>query len=182
MNLLERLAAIEEQRDLEGAISVLDEESNKNVDLYLRVIFLLFDFLVDGNWTSAEHDHYASKIKTIYHEAQSKYSENCDFLFYSAMMIFIAEYYFDESTEDDAKAMLFKAVQKSPDNPVYRLGAIEFLDNRPNVHTKTKFELSKQILQDKPLLASIQGKGLMGFYLLGRIENTYKETGSSMTT
>jgi hypothetical protein len=181
MKITERLTEIETTRDLPKALALINEESEASIDVYLRIIFLLFDFLVDGQYSPDEHDHYALKLKSTYEVAKTKYSENADFIFFSAMMIFVADYYFDGTTAEEAASMLYQIVNKYPDNPLYRWGAMEFPDNRPNVHTKVKFELCQQIANDKPLLESLEHTGLLGIYMIGRIEASYNRTKSLMT-
>jgi len=52
-------------------IECLQEESDnlmEQCEIYLRIIFVLLDFLVDGNYTAEEHDLVSFKIKKMYDE------------------------------------------------------------------------------------------------------------------
>src|SRR5690606_12626184 len=135
MNIEQKLKAIENAGDLPGVLHFLHEEQEKDVNIYLRVLFLLLDFLVDSQYSKEEHDYYAAEIVRIYREAKSEYPYNCDFLFFGAMMIYIADVYFDETT-DDADNMLIKANELCPNNALYQWGMYVIVDNRAYIETK----------------------------------------------
>lgn len=176
MKLENELINIEQQRDLNKAIQYLKENDEKNLDTYLRVIFMLLDFLVDGQYTEDKHDFISLEIKKIFEEAKSKYSDKSEFLFFSGIMIYIAEWYFGTETLDEATTMLKKAMDSEPENILYKWGYYSITDQRAEINTETKFFLSKEILEKDSLLKWIENKGLLGEYLKGIIEGTYETT------
>jgi len=173
MELDKKLMNIEQERNINKAIQYLEEDKNKNLNTYLRVIFLLLDFLVDSQYTQEEHNFISLKIKDLFEEAKTKYFNESEFLFFSGMMIYIAEWYFGIKTLDDAKTMLNKAMQCEPNNIVYKWGYYCIPDQRPEINTEIKFSISKQILESETLIQWIKNRGLLGDYLIGIIQGTY---------
>ncbi|MDO5608212.1 MAG: hypothetical protein Q4G08_07145 [Capnocytophaga sp.] len=57
------LELFEKERNAYRALEFIEDKKNECLDNYLRVIFILLDFLVDGQYTSEEHDFFAVKIK-----------------------------------------------------------------------------------------------------------------------
>lgn len=176
MQLKNELELIEKERNVYRALEYIKEKRNQNLDSYLRVLFVLLDFLVDGQYTQDDHDFISIKIKQIFNEAKFKYSNNSDFLFFMGIMIYITEWYFRINNIDKAKNILENTIKSNPDNILYKWGSLIAIDQRFEVNTKIKFFLSKQILNDNSILERLKSKGLLGEYLLGIIESTYEAT------
>ena len=169
------ITIIEQERNPYLAIEYFEKLKNKNLDIYLRVLFILLDFLVDEQYTEQQHDFISLKVKELYSEAELKYSNDNDFLFFSGIMIYIAEWYFGMKIEE-GQTMLKKAMDANPENIIYKWGYFSITDQRVTVNTKTKFLLSNQIMKDDLILNWIKNKGLLGEYLLGIIQYTYEHT------
>lgn len=167
------LKIIEQERNVFMAIDYLEKTNDKDLDTYLRIIFLMLDFLVDGKYSEEEHEVVSLKIKQIFNEAQTRYSDNDEFLFFSGLMICIAEWYFGIDSVDEAIVMLNKAKRSEPKNLLYKWGALVLADERSEVNTQEKFILSKQLLEDHSLITLMKNRGLLGEYILGIIQNTY---------
>lgn len=125
MELKNELELIEKERNVYSAVEFIEDEKNQSIDNFLRVLFLLLDLLVDGQYTVDEHDFFLIKIKEIFSEAKLKFSDNNDFLFFTGVMIYLAECYFGIDNIDEAKIMLEDALKSNPDNIVYKWGLIK---------------------------------------------------------
>ena len=176
MELKNELKLIEKERDVYSAVEFIENEENQSLDNFLRVVFVLLDFLVDGQYTQNEHDFFAIKIKEIFNNAKLQYSGSYDFFFFAGVMIYIAEWYFEIDNIDEAKIMLENTMKSNPDNIVYKWGYYSITDQRAEINTVLKQLLSKQILDDDSILEWLNSKGLLGEYILGIIQGTYEAT------
>lgn len=174
MKIEDEIILIENRRDVNRAVALFESRKVKSLDIHLRIIFILIDFLVDGNYTEDEHVYFAPKIKDVFEEAKLKYQDNAEFLFFAGIMIYIAEWYFCMSSVDVATSMLYRAEQLDCKNLVYKWGSCVFIDQRIDVNKEYKFSLSKQILNNVECYNWIRSKGLLGKYLLGLIQKTYE--------
>lgn len=176
MNWKDEISAIEGKNDWKSAIELLERVKENHRDLYLRVIFLLLDFVVEGQYTKEEHDYAASKLKDFFDKANEKFSEDAEFLFFSGILIYIGEWYFGMDSVSPATAMLQKAMETEPQNSLYKWGYYSRIDQRPEQNTSLKLQLSEQLLFKEPQLINFLGdKGLLGQYVLGTLEGTYEE-------
>lgn len=168
------ITEFEQKNDWKGAIQFLEKEEKKELDVYSRVIFILLDFLVDGQYTQEEHDFIAQKIKQIFSDASLKFLNNTEFLFFSGIMIYIAEWYFGMNSLKEATTMLEKAAQREPENILYKWGYYSRIDQRTEVNTEMKRQLSEQLLKDSSTIDWLKSKGLLGEYVLGTLKGTYE--------
>lgn len=163
---------IELKRNVIGAIKFIDDRRNENLNNFLRIIFILVDFLVDGEYSNQEHDFVSKKNIEIYQRAKAKYSNDCEFLFYTGIMIYTAEWYFDIDNVDEAKIMLENAMKKSPENILFKWGFYTIPDQRTAINNSQKRHLAIQVLNDQLIMNSIKSKGLLGTYIIGLLEAT----------
>lgn len=182
MELNRELNLIEQERNVYSAFEFIEDENNQTLDNYLRVLFVLLDFLVDGQYTQEQHDFFSIKTKEIFNKAKLKYSNDYEFLFFAGIMIYIAEWYFGFENIDEAKIMLEDAMKSKPDSLIYKWGYYAITDQRSEVNTEIKQQLSEQILKDSSTLEWLQNKGLLGEYVLGVIQGTYEATKSEHFT
>jgi len=178
MEFKNELELIEKERNVNRAVEFIEDEKNQSLDNYLRVVFILLDFLVDRQYTQDEHDFFSIKIKEIFNKAKLKYSNNYEFLFFAGIMIYIAEWYFGIDNIDEAKTMLEDTMKSNPDSIIYKWGYYSITDQRAEVNTELKQLLSKQLLRDNLILEWLKNKGLLGEYILGIIQGTYEVTQS----
>ena len=82
MELNRELNLIEQERNVYSAFEFIEDEDNQTLDNYLRVLFVLLDFLVDGQYTQEQHDFFSIKTKEIFDKAKLKYSNDYEFLFF----------------------------------------------------------------------------------------------------
>lgn len=174
--MINEIDLIEKERNILGSIEFIEKEKNQSLDNYLRVLFLILDFLVDDQYSQEEHNFVSNKFKNIFEEAKMKYSNYNDFLFYIGMMIFIAEWYFGFPNTDNAFYMLKEAHKSNPENKLYNWGLYCITDQRPEVNTQKKQEVTNELLNDELILEIIKNKGLLGKYTLGIINCTLENT------
>lgn len=58
MEINRELNLIEQKRNVYGAFEFIEDEDNQTLNNYLRVLFVLLDFLVDGQCTQEQHDFF----------------------------------------------------------------------------------------------------------------------------
>lgn len=172
-----KLTIFEENADWKSSIQLLNETDENNPEIYLRVMFQLVDFLVDGEYSPDEHDLASSNLKEIYDNSCLKFSDNTEFLFFAGIMGYIAEIYFTMGKLAPAAAMLEKAMHKEPNNLLYKWGYYSIIDQRAEVNTDVKLKLSELLLfTEEPILDRLKSKGLLGRYVLGVLQSTYLKT------
>ncbi len=174
MEWKEKISLIEKDGNWQVALRLFEEDKKEEVDFYLRIIFILLDFLVDRRYTQEEHDFVAPKVEYIFNEANLKYSDNAEFLFFSGIMISIAEWYFGMATVEPAMAMLKRSMQREPENLLYKWGYYSLPDQRLEVNSELKFQLAEHVLRDEVTINLLNTKGLLGQYVLGIVEYFYQ--------
>lgn len=70
--------------------------------------------------------------------------------------------------------MLEKAAQREPENILYKWGYYSRIDQRTEVNTEMKRQLSEQLLKDSSTIDWLKSKGLLGEYVLGTLKGTYE--------
>lgn len=93
-------------------------------------------------------------------------------------MIYIAEWYFGFDSTVEAEMMLEDAMKSNPDNIVHKWGYYSITDQRAEINTRLKHDLSKRILKDRLIIKWIKNKGLLGKYVVGIVQSTYEATTS----
>lgn len=127
----------------------------QDIDVYLLTEFMLMNTLVEEHSLSDEQNNrYYSSLVKCFQEGYAKFSENAAFLFYSAYIAALSEWYMD-LREQDYIEMAYKAHLLEPDNIIYAWG-YEYLSNG-------KFmKYARQILNDQELMEKIRNMGSLG--------------------
>jgi hypothetical protein len=176
MKWKDEITAIEQKNDWRAAIELLKKNDENHEELYLRVLFLLLDFVVEGQYTREEHDHAAEKLKYFFDKANKSFSNNPEFLFFAGIMIYIGEWYFGMDDVEPGNFMLERAMYLEPNNTLFKWGYYSRIDQRPEQNTDLKLQLSKQLLFEEPQKISwLKDKGLLGEYVLGTLEWVYED-------
>jgi tetratricopeptide (TPR) repeat protein len=174
MNLEKEISAIEHTNDWKAGIQLVGRVKGTEPQIYLRVMFLLLDLLVEGKYSQDEHDFAAMNLKDIFDRSAKKFSENSEFLFFAGVMAYIAEWYFGMDNVAQATAMLEKAMTMDPNNLLYKWGYYSRVDQRAEQNTDLKLQLSEKLLfRETATLNWLKSRGLLGKYVLGTIEGTY---------
>lgn len=176
MSWKSKITSIEQSNDWRSAIELLEKQNGDTPEIYLRVMFLLLDFVVEGQYTQEEHDYAAEKLREYFYESYEKFSDNPEFLFFIGIMVYIGEWYFGMESVEPATAMLENAMRMKPDDTLYRWGYYSRIDQRPEQNTDLKLQLSEQLLfRETTKLDWLKNKGILGKYILGTLDWTYEE-------
>jgi hypothetical protein len=174
-----KLLRIEHEFNLDMAISYIDDNHKKDLDDYLRIIFILMDFLSNRQYTEDEYHLIRNMIKDFFLYTKLKYSHNPEYLFYIGFIASMSEWYFGIEW-NDVESMLKKAMYLAPENLLYKWGYCCIPDQRAEVNTEIKHSLSMQILKSNMLMEKIAQKGLLGECLKGFIHSMYESTKISL--
>ena len=165
---------IEQSDNWLGAISLLRNQEISNVNVTVRGLFVIAYFLVEGQYNSSEYKYMTENLQDFYNKAKIKFTNNSQFLFFSAITIYLGEWYFNLEI-DIAEQMLEKAKNLEPNNILYEWGYIAYINQNSNVNTKLKLELSEKLLyKTTESLILLQEFGSIGSYIKGILENSYE--------
>jgi hypothetical protein len=174
MNWRNQLAIFEKNKQWDNAIQLMQKvivEEPSNMDAYLYTNFLLMNLLVEENYDENKHDYYANLLLKYFQESYPKFSENPEYLFFTAITAYISEWYFNIE-QKDARAMLQKAMYLAPENILYKWAFYGSLDMRNADNRKLALSYAQIILQEvSPIKAILQKKGALGDYLLDIMVN-----------
>ena len=172
------ITSIEESENWLGAISLLHIQEENNLNVTIRGIFVIAYFLVEGQYNSSEYLYMTENLQDIYKKAKIKFQDNCQFMFFSAITIYLGEWYFNLEIEI-AEQMLAAAKNLEPNNILYEWGYIAYINRNCNVNKELKLKLSEQLLfKDPASISLLKELGLMGRYIIGILENTYEQLNS----
>jgi hypothetical protein len=177
----EKLSAIEstfghrEQRSWMPAIEQAQQiwaDFSGEVEVKVRVLYLLHHILVEEAYPAEEHDPMASLLERYFRESYAQCAENAEYLFFIGKILYVAEWYF--GLDDDAKPttdklafqMQMKAFQKEPDNPLY-VWACAFSNNEP---ARSSALAAALLSADSPWPGWLKAKGFPGQYILEALE------------
>lgn len=164
-----QLAKLEHAKQWDRAIKYMQNIVTKNpdnLDAYLSINYLLMNLLVEEDYDNTKHDYYASLTKKYFDESYAKFSNNPEYLFFTGITAFMSEWYFDIDRED-AKKMLFKALDLEPDNLLYQSTYYLYLDKKdPNNIQPLLDYANKVIASDSPIKTLLKNKGSLGAYIL----------------
>lgn len=176
MDWKNEIILIEQTNDWKAGIQLAENINENDPEVFLRVMFLLLDLLVEGQYTQEEHDYAAKKLKEIFDKSNQKFSANAEFLFFSGIMIYTGEWYFGMESVESATAMLESAMRMESGSALYKWGYYSRIDQRPEQNTDLKLQLSEQLLfKDTSKLDWLKSKGLLGKYVWGTLEGTYED-------
>jgi hypothetical protein len=173
MNWKIQLEEYEKSKDWKSAIKLMQKivpDNSKNVEIYVRVIYLLHSFLLEGDYSESEQDFIASSLKHCFDESYRRFSENAEYLFFIGKILYVAEWYF--GIDDDFKPveekhafqMQKKAFEKEPENGLFEWAY------RFSLNDGSSGGLAKQVLQDKTIIDWLKAKGFAGESILESLE------------
>jgi len=169
------LEVLEKSGDAKGAVLLLERNDISESELYLRVLFLLLDWMVEGQYSELERLFGYGKIQDIYSVAKLKFSDDSEFCFFCGIMIYWCEWCFGLDSVDAGTLMLDTAMRKEPDNILFKWGYISEINQRIDVNTRLKKELSRQILFKEPqAIKWLKSKGLLEEYVFGLLVGGYE--------
>lgn len=172
MTWKEVLRQLEYKQDWDTAIEYMQhviQENSNDMDVYIYMDYLLMNLLVEEDYNVSKHDYYASLAKHYFDESFAKYSEDAEYLFYTALTAVMSEWYWGIEVEDYGR-MFEKAIQLDPDNLIYRRDRIISLNHKDPANYKELKEYYELVLDaNSDLNKTLKSKGAVGAYLLGML-------------
>lgn len=80
------LRKLEQNKEWDNAIEFMQnvvKENPDNVDVYLRINYLLMNLLVEEDYDRTKHDYYAALLKKYFDESYAKFFLNPEYLYYT---------------------------------------------------------------------------------------------------
>lgn len=177
MNWKEQLSKLEQSKDWQSAIALMQETINQNsnsIDAHLSMSYLLMNLLVEEQYDPNDHDYYAALLKKYFIESYAKFSNNPEYLFYIGQIACISEWYFDIEIEE-AQSMMKKASELKPDNMLYKWANYSGFDTRNQAKKEKLILYAKQALSEPEVERELKSKGALGKYLWDSLEYWSKE-------
>lgn len=183
MNWKEQLSKLEQVKDWESAITLMQETINRNsnsIDAYLSMNYLLMNLLVEEQYDLKKHDYYAELLKKYYIESYAKFSNDPEYLFFIGQIACISEWHFDIDIEE-AQSMIKKASEIEPYNVLYKWSDYSDLDMRESGNKEKMTLYAKKALSDSEVKKVLKSKGALGKYLWDSLEYWSKEEITGVT-
>lgn len=168
MTWQEKLKKLEELKEWDFAIDLMQQtikENPNNMDAYINMNYLLMNLLVEEDYDRNKHNYYESLLKQYFDESYEKFSNKAEYLFFTAMTVFMSEWYCGIESED-VDSMHEKAVALEPHNPLYTWGTYGRLHVSDDITRKMIDACTKKILENSTLVQLIKSKGSLGKYIL----------------
>jgi hypothetical protein len=174
MNWRAHLEKLEQDKDWKSAISLMQKVISDNpnqTEVYVRIIYLLHNILVEENYLESDHDCFAELLRYYFEASYQKLSDDAEYLFFVGKILYIAEWYF--GIDDDLKPveerlafrMQKKAFEKEKGNVLFECAY------RFSLGDELAGYLADQILlYDKVTIEWLKLKGFPGYYILGFLE------------
>lgn len=125
------------------------------------------NLLVEEDFDTTKLDHYMQLTKRYFDESYAKFSNNAEYLFYTGITAVMSEWYFGIDT-DDYLAMLDKAIELEPHNPLYQRSYYINLDHHDPKYRQKVYQYAKLVLEkNSPIQKLLSEKGAIGAYLMG---------------
>jgi len=169
-----QLNKIEINNDWKSAIILLENAiqfNDDSIEIYIRVLFVLLDVLVEERYTRQEHDILSSSLKKYFEVSYKKFFDNAEYLFFMGFLIPIAEWYFGVDNINKAYEMQKKAWEQEPRNTLYEW-AYRFSDPKDKIAASF---LARQLLnQNAKKMDTLKSNGKVGQYIIGMLESSSK--------
>ena len=179
MNWKDQLKILEYQKKWDPAIIFMQKvitENPNDLDAYLSINYLLMNLLVEEDYDSNNHDYYADLLKKYFTKSYSKFYQDAEYLFFSAIIAFMSEWYFDISIEK-AREMMKQATILDPESILYKWGYYAYLDMRNAENKKHAMTYAHLVLAQNSFIKKIlESKGALGEYILAIMANWAKDS------
>jgi tetratricopeptide (TPR) repeat protein len=170
------LRRLENQEAWDQAIELLKKAIAQNpsdLNVYISMNYLLMNLLVDENEDEDELSNFSSYealAQKMFKESYAKFSDNAEYLFFTALTASMAESCFGID-QDKAHAMFTKAAKLEPKNILYQWGYCAYVDVDSKESQKTAVGYAQAIAKSKsPIKAMLLAKGSIGEYVLEMME------------
>jgi len=166
---IESLFGRHEQRDWKSSVELIKyliKEYPNDVDVYIRVIYILHNILLEENYPKEEHDNIANLLFKCFEKSYILFSENAEYLFFIGKILHIAEWYFGLNDNKLALEMQKKAMDKEKGNLLYewayRLSC--------SMDYEEGYLAHQLIEQEKDKIDWLKSKGFPGNYILNHLQ------------
>ncbi|HEX2977741.1 MAG TPA: hypothetical protein VHO47_01335 [Candidatus Babeliales bacterium] len=170
MNWKEELKKLEDAREWDEAIAFMQKVIDKNpdnMDAYMFMNYLLINLLVEDPDRDISYvAKYAPLAKWYFDESYAKFSENAEYLYITATIGVIGDFFWKLDLKDIDK-MFRKANILASNNLVYK--DLYYYDLRSqNAQHPELIAYCKMILsENSPIKEQFQDKGSLGKYIIG---------------
>jgi hypothetical protein len=173
-----QLRLLEQNKQWDEAIALLEEVlagNSDDLDAYICLNYLLINVLIEEDFDDAKHDFYARTAKQTFVDSCHKFHNNAEYLFFTAITCYIAEYYYDIDYAQ-VQWMIKRALELEPENILYKWGYYLYLHQNDREHGKKGLPYAHVILdKDSQMHKYLESKGAIGFYILDIMQNSMKE-------
>lgn len=168
-NWKERLKKFEQNKEWDDAIALMKaviEQYPNDVDAAISMNYLIMHLLVEEDFDLKKHDYYAGLAKKYFDITYKRFSNNAQYLYYTAITAVMSEWYYNISVEDYQK-MMANAQHLDPNNPVYTFMYYYELHKKDH-NNKEAFEYATMVLsKHSPVKKLLLSKGACGEYIFG---------------
>jgi len=145
------------------------------LDAYIFINYLLMNLLVEENHDESKHDYYELLTKKYFDESYEKFSDNAEYLFFTATTAVFSEWFFDIDVEDYEK-MFKDAIRLDPENPLYKSTEYRSLDIGIPKNKKIATSYAKKVLGKNSFIKkTLDSKGAVGEYIWMLLSSHWKE-------
>jgi hypothetical protein len=153
----------------------LSNSNKKDVELSVRVIYLLHNVLTEEDYLEDEHGELSALLQKAFKKSFKKFSNNAEYLFFIGKILYIDEWLFgiDDGKkplkEKLAFQMQIKSHEMEPDNMLFEW-AVMLSEEK---FGKAVFLANELLQEDSRWNKWLQEKGFPGKYILEEIQNYY---------
>ncbi len=164
----ERLRILEKSQQWDKAIAFMKGIIQKNpndVDAYIFMNYLLMNILAEEEYDLSKDKEYATLLKWYFDESYAKFSDNPEYLYFTAKTAVMGEWFFGITVKDYEK--MFKRAQEIElANPLYQeIYYLNLSSNDPYNQELINF-VRLALNKDSPMKKQLKDKGAIGEYIL----------------
>lgn len=178
MNWQITLRKLEKKKQWDTAIEFMEiiiADNPNDMDAYIAMNYLMMNLLVEEKHDCSKHDDYYKLTKKYFDESYAKFSENAEYLFYTAVTAVFSEWYFGIEVED-YEAMFEKARHLEPNNEIYKINYYSHIAREDPANKEAFLQAKKFLDKDYYIYKTLVQKGAVGEYLLDVYGNCAKKT------
>lgn len=174
MSWQKQLETLEHAKQWDDAIAFLDgiiDNDQDDMDAYIAMNYLLANLITEEDYDRSKldgrskSDDYIALSHYYFDESYAKFSDNPEYLFFTAKTIRMADWYMDIGKER-IRAMSKKASVLEPDNLLYLWGRYSSLD-ATNAENLTLMDYyAQKAFEDSASVEFLKSKGAVGEYIL----------------
>lgn len=174
----EKLKELEDNKQWNSAIEFMEEtlkDTQGNRDVYIALIFLLMNLLVEEDYDESKHDIYAEKLKYYFAQSYPLFLYDPEYLFSIGITAVMSEWYLD-LTQKDWEHMLQESYRLAPDNILYQWAYYSSLDLDIPDNKKKARAYAQLIIEKNPKLSEeLHRRGAFGEYVEDCMSNWAKK-------